>query len=100
MKSNTAQYIEDVFKTVDGLVENFNERMDAEFKGEPYGAHAPTKAETAGFVQMQLKQEPPDWWVWPDGHKEFNSGWLIALREEAVEGGRQAWRKIEKALGG
>ncbi len=99
-KGDIANYVDRVLKLVDTMAKDMERELDEHFKGEPWGAKRPTPEQTAGFIQLVLKQDPPDWYVFPDGHREFNSGWVIAVRDaDFLEGGRQAYRSIERAMG-
>jgi len=98
-KGEIARYVDRVLKLVETGAADMEKQLDEHFKGEPFGARRPTPEETAGFVQLVLKNDPPDWYVFPDGHKEFNSGWVIAVRDaDFLEGGKQAYRAIERAM--
>ena len=97
-KGDIAQYIDRVLKLVQTGAADMEKQLDEHFKGEPFGARRPTPEETMGFIQLVLKQDPPDWYVFPDGHKEFNSGWFIAVRDaDFLEGGKAAYRSVERA---
>lgn len=64
----------------------------------PYGTQKATPEQDQEFVQLMISQNLPQWWVFPDGHEEFNSSWVIALREGYIEELHSAWRGVKEAL--
>ena len=90
--------IEAALEYAQQLGEKYMEDMREYQATIPYGVRDATPAEDEAFVRMMIAQNPPQVWVSPEGEMEYNSAWVIALRDKIVDEPKGAWRGVKAAL--
>ena len=82
----------------EALAEEFLAGIDEYLDGLDYGTSVADAEDARAFVALMLKKYPPDWYTVPGGQPEFESPWVIALREGYIDEPKGAWRGVSKAL--
>ena len=95
MKKNE---LEQAIEIAGDMAKQYRKDMRAYLKDRALGTSEATPEEAESFVKLMLKRYPPQMWVAPDGHTEYNSAWIIDLREKFVSEPKGWWREIMHVL--